>query len=482
MGRREVPCEEAPSARTAHGNRLEDMADNITHALAAALLAQAGLRQRYGAIATVALVVGSELPDLDSFSKFAGPVADFVHHRGITHSLVGGAGLALLGAVLLWSIWRRSHPYWRVTWLVYLGVLLHIWMDYVTSYGTQIFLPFDAGRYTSDTVFIVDLCYSGIMITGLLLVRMIRRQAQARYRSAGLLWVLLGLGMWLTAPHLGQPPWTHHTLASAGLALVLLAGLGRVALWLLGRLRQSGQAPYGTVGLVWLLFGVGLWLSAPRVVPASWVLMAQQEAGRSCMLFAAILVVLAWLSRPWQAPQAVVFGRLGVIALTAYVVLCFVTHAVAQRQMAHALGPQMAQVRRIAALPVAGGGPLHWRVIAETDSTYLVSRVAIFPATVTAPQVIVKGSDHKLVQALSQYRLVRIFWDFARFPVIECDEQETGTVVRYVDLRFKGDGRDRSWFDLIVRLDQAGQVQVIEFLNRIFHPTHPEFSALPSGS
>ncbi len=35
------------------------MADNITHGLAAALLAQAGLRQRYGVLATVALVVGS---------------------------------------------------------------------------------------------------------------------------------------------------------------------------------------------------------------------------------------------------------------------------------------------------------------------------------------------------------------------------------------------------------------------------------------
>ena len=117
------------------------MADNITHGLAAALLAQAGLRQRYGAVATVALLVGSELPDLDALFELGGPVSGFVYHRGITHSLLGGAGLALLGAALLWSVWR-SHPYWRVTWLVYLGVLLHIGMDYITSYGTQIFLPF----------------------------------------------------------------------------------------------------------------------------------------------------------------------------------------------------------------------------------------------------------------------------------------------------------------------------------------------------
>ena len=107
------------------------MADNITHGLAAALLAQAGLRQRYGALATVALLVGSELPDLDCLFKLGGPVADFVHHRGMTHSLCGGAGLALLAAALLWSVWR-AQPYWRVTWLVSMGVLLHIGMDYLT--------------------------------------------------------------------------------------------------------------------------------------------------------------------------------------------------------------------------------------------------------------------------------------------------------------------------------------------------------------
>src|SRR5262252_9089693 len=91
------------------------MADNITHGLAAALLAQAGLRQRYGALATAALLVGSAIPDLDALFELGGPISGFVHHRGITHSLLGGAGAALLRGV-----WR-SHPAWRVTWLVYLS-------------------------------------------------------------------------------------------------------------------------------------------------------------------------------------------------------------------------------------------------------------------------------------------------------------------------------------------------------------------------
>ncbi len=387
------------------------MADNITHGLAAALLAQAGLRQRYGALATVALIVGSELPDLDCLFKLGGPVADFVHHRGITHSLCGGAGLALLGAALLWSVWR-AHPYWRVTWLVYMGVLLHIGMDYLTSYGTQLFLPFDAGRYTADTLFIIDYCYSGIMITALLLVRMVRRQRQTRYAVAS---------------------------------------------------------------LVWMAFGAGVWLSAPALVQRPLALLALRNAGLYVLLGAAVVGLMAWACRHWQEHRAVVLGQVGVGVLAGYVALCGVAHAVAQHAMASALGPQMAGVRRLAALPMPAGGPLYWRVIATTDTAYLVSHVSVFPATVTAPQMIAKGPDNGIIRAASRYRLVRIFWDFARFPVIDYCEQDGETVVRYVDLRFSGNGRDRSWFDLTVRLDQAGRVQVIEFLNRLFHPKHPEF-------
>src|SRR5262245_30553298 len=89
------------------------MADNLTHGLAGALLAQTGLQQRYGPAATVALVVGAALPDLDALFALGGPVLSVVHHRGMTHSFLGGAGLALLGALLLWRLFR-AHPSWRL--------------------------------------------------------------------------------------------------------------------------------------------------------------------------------------------------------------------------------------------------------------------------------------------------------------------------------------------------------------------------------
>ncbi|RMD66623.1 metal-dependent hydrolase, partial [Candidatus Parcubacteria bacterium] len=64
--------------------------DSVTHGLAGALLAQTGFRQRYGPTATVALVLGAELPDLDFLFDLAGPVVGFQQHRGMTHAFTGG--------------------------------------------------------------------------------------------------------------------------------------------------------------------------------------------------------------------------------------------------------------------------------------------------------------------------------------------------------------------------------------------------------
>ena len=383
--------------------------DNLTHGLAGALLAQAGLRQRYGRVATVALIVGAELPDIDFVFDFAGPVTGFQYHRGITHAFLGGFGLALLGAVCLYGL-LRYRAYWRLVGLVYLGILLHIWMDYLTSYGTQIFLPFDTGRYTADAVFIIDFFYTGIIVTALLLIRMVRLQRQARYRVASVLWFLVGVGLWLGGPLLVQHP------------------LLRLAL------------------------------------PA---------LGRHVMLFAIVMALLTHVGKRWQAEHGLILGRCGVTALAAYMALCIMNHHVAKQRFTTALGPQLASVQRVSALPLPGG-PLHWRGIAETPSSYLASTM-VLPSTIAPPQVIPKGLDHEVARATSAYRLVRLFRDFARFPVVEQRQQGGEQVVRYFDLRFVGYGRDRSWFDLEVYLDHAGQVRVIEFLNRVFSPQHPDF-------
>lgn len=384
--------------------------DNLTHGLAGALVAQAGFRQRYGRAALVALVVGAELPDVDALFDLAGPVAGFQHHRGITHSFVGGFGLAVLGAMLL-SVALRYRPYWRMLGLLYLGVLLHIWMDYLTSYGTQILLPFEAGRYTADAVFIIDFFYTGIIVAALLAIRMVHRQRQKRY---------------------------------------------------------------GRASVAWLVGGLGLWLSAPFLVQQPLLLLALKSLGGNVMIVAAGVALLARWGRQWQMAYSTHLGRCGVGALAAYMALCMASQALAEHRFTAVLAPQRHEVQRIAALPLPGG-PFSWRGIAETTSAYLVSRISLLAPTLTPPRRVSKGPEEGIVRAINDYRLVRIFHNFARFPVVEYAPGEAEHMVRYSDLRFTGYGRERSWFDLVVYLDGAGQVRLIEFLNHVFLPHHPDF-------
>lgn len=384
--------------------------DNITHGLAGLLLAQTGFRQRYGRVATVALVVGAELPDLDFVFDFAGPVAGFQYHRGITHSFVGGLGLALLGAAVLYML-LHSRTYWRLVGLVYLGVLLHIWMDYLTPYGTQMLLPFAAGRYTADAVFIIDYFYTGIIVTALLLIRMVHTQRQRRY------------------------------------------GIGSV---------------------VGLLVGAVVWYSTPWFTQQPLLLLAVYSFGMHLVFFAACLLLLTVGGRYWQPGHGIRLGRWGVTALAAYMTLCILSRAFAVQRFTTALGTQMATVQQVSAIPLPGG-IVHWRGIAETPTAYLVSRLPLFPPAFSPPEVIPKGTDNSMVQATSEYRLVRIFQDFARFPVVEYRRQGAEQIIRYFDLRFTGYGRERSWFDLEVHLDSTGQVQVIKFLNHVFLPHHADF-------
>jgi hypothetical protein len=244
--------------------------------------------------------------------------------------------------------------------------------------------------------------------------------------------------------------------------------------------RLGHRQPYSRSGLVRRIgigIGVGivLWRMAFALAgnPAL-SLLALQSAGIHVAFFALVMGLGAWGGRRWQGTrQTIVLGRWGVAAVAGYTGLCLGSHAVVQHRMARALGPQRATVERLAALPLPGWGPLRWRGIAETPLSYLVSRVTLVPLTVTPPEVIAKGPDTPLLQALRTDRLVRLFLHVARFPVVESDQHDAAQIVRYVDLRTTGDGRHRSRFALVVRLNAAGQVQAMEFLGRVFPPTAP---------
>ncbi len=128
--------------------------DNLTHTLTGLALAQAGLGRRTPG-ATLALVLASNLPDLDIVTSLQGTATYLEHHRDLSHSIVGAPLLALglAGAIRYFKKGSRFAPLALVS---LVGVVVHVFMDLWTSYGTRVLSPFDRAFYTWDLVFIVD--------------------------------------------------------------------------------------------------------------------------------------------------------------------------------------------------------------------------------------------------------------------------------------------------------------------------------------
>ncbi len=166
--------------------------DPITHGLTGALLAEAGFHQRYGRQATLALAGGALLPDIDIVWSWGQGVAALEMHRGVTHSLLGAAALALaLAAAVRWlGPERRWGP---LIGMALLGVGVgHLLLDLVTSFGIQLFLPFSRARPALDWLFIIDLWLSIPILLAFLIARV---TGVVRVAHLGCVYVAVYLGL-----------------------------------------------------------------------------------------------------------------------------------------------------------------------------------------------------------------------------------------------------------------------------------------------
>jgi len=173
--------------------------DPLTHALSGAVLVQTlprAVRPRWMWL-WGALVAAS--PDLDLIGV-RDPVTYIELHRTVSHSLLVMIPMAALfgGLFLLLNAREartRPHEYpeaaggWsfpHIAVLAYGLLLLHVWLDCVTSYGTQIFWPFSDYRVRLSGLFIVSLLLLMPLAAGMIWARNNRRI------MAGLLiWILV---------------------------------------------------------------------------------------------------------------------------------------------------------------------------------------------------------------------------------------------------------------------------------------------------
>ena len=151
--------------------------DPITHTFTGAALAAAGLR-RATPLATAALVIGANAPDIDVLASFAGSYTALALRRGWTHGVLALVVLPFVvaGAVLLWDRLRpvragrepaRAGPLLA---LATLAVITHPTLDWLNNYGMRWLMPFDGRWFYGDALFIIDpwvwLVLGGVLFLG----------------------------------------------------------------------------------------------------------------------------------------------------------------------------------------------------------------------------------------------------------------------------------------------------------------------------
>jgi membrane-bound metal-dependent hydrolase YbcI (DUF457 family) len=153
--------------------------DTITHGIAGALISKAvfgghdlfppaAMDKRR--MASWALMLGAVFPDTDVFRDMLShnELLMLTWHRSITHSLLCLPIWSVILAALTIAIARRqkweapSFP--TLTGLYAVGILSHIFLDLVTTFGTMIWSPLEWSRPAWDTLFIVDFTFTGILL------------------------------------------------------------------------------------------------------------------------------------------------------------------------------------------------------------------------------------------------------------------------------------------------------------------------------
>jgi inner membrane protein len=145
--------------------------DPITHGLLGACTAYAVTAPKLNRHAWKVGALAGMAPDLDIFIRsHTDPLLFFIYHRQFTHALIFIPLGALIVSLFYLMICKTVRPLWRYVYLASIcGYATHCLLDSCTSYGTQLFWPFSAVRYSWDCMPIVDPIFTSILAITLLL-------------------------------------------------------------------------------------------------------------------------------------------------------------------------------------------------------------------------------------------------------------------------------------------------------------------------
>lgn len=166
--------------------------DTVTHTLFALTLGRTRLGEA-GRGTTAALVIASNIPDIDIVATLRDGAAYLQWHRGPTHGVLAIVALGVPAAAAAWLVTRiprtdavcsrggaglsavaapepkarRRAPFMTLAAVSMIGVLFHLSMDFPTSYGTRLLSPFDWRWFAVDWMPIIDIYLIIVLIVSL---------------------------------------------------------------------------------------------------------------------------------------------------------------------------------------------------------------------------------------------------------------------------------------------------------------------------
>ena len=350
--------------------------DPIAHTFTGAALAASGLR-RATPLATAALVIGANAPDIDVLASFGPDFFSLAHRRGWTHGVLAIVVLPFLvtGALLAWDRFRRRRrrfgaPPARagpLLALAALGVATHPTLDWLNNYGMRWLMPFDGRWFYGDALFIID-------------------------------------------------PWVW----------LVLGGL----LFLMHARRVSSLAAWCTFWLLasWLVFATDMIADPPRWIWA---------AGLAGFLGARAL----GLGAPAHERGLERTTRVTLAVMVAYMAAASIANVPARNEVRAVLSAHgFDSIGRVMIGPVPAN-PFAADVLAETPDAYLtgrwnwLARRRFRPGTLTIPRL----APNAVSEAAASTPEVRRFLTWARFPYFDIETAHAGHhTVRFRDARYLG--------------------------------------------
>lgn len=173
--------------------------DSISQLVLGASVGEAVLGRKEGNKAILIGAIAGTIPDLDVLSRpFLDAVQEVTFHRSISHSLIFCIAFAPAFAWLVQKIYKKSDTsFWDWTKLAFWCFITHVLLDCFTTWGTQVFWPFDY-RVAWQSVFVVDPLYTLPFIILVVTAMFFKKESDLRFKINNWALVISSLYLCLT--------------------------------------------------------------------------------------------------------------------------------------------------------------------------------------------------------------------------------------------------------------------------------------------